>query len=142
MSGLSADMKALTIGVLAKQAGVSMEAIRFYERRGLVPDPRRSASGYRVYPSEAAKRLRFIKRAQELGFTLKEVKELLSIRASEKSGCGDILKKTSAKVKDIEGKIRTLEAMKRSLTKLNDRCPGCGPASECPILDSFEDEIA
>jgi len=119
-----------------------MEAIRFYERRGLVPDPRRSAAGYRIYSGETAKRLRFIKKAQELGFTLKEVKELLSIRASAKGECGDILKKTNAKVQDIESKIRTLEAMKRTLTKLNDRCPGCGPVSECPILDSFEDEIA
>jgi MerR family transcriptional regulator, copper efflux regulator len=133
-------MKQLTIGGLAQQAGVTLEAIRFYERRGLVPPPPRSKSGYRVYPPETAKRLRFIKRAQELGFSLKEIKELLALRVSPTAKGSEVLKRTAAKIQDIEAKIRTLAAMKDALANLADRCPGGCSASKCPILDAFEDE--
>src|SRR5689334_488081 len=100
-------MKGLTIGTLARETGVTLEAIRFYERRGLVPDPPRSSSGYRVYPAETARRLRFIKRAQELGFSLSEVKELLSLRASPTGKSTDVRERTTAKIQDIEAKILT-----------------------------------
>lgn len=134
-------MKPLTIGVLAQQTGVSLEAIRFYERRSLIPNPPRTKSGYRAYPPETAKRLRFIKRAQELGFSLKEVKELLALRASPTAKGSDVRKRTSAKIQEIEAKIRTLAGMKDALVKLAQTCPGgCCPASECPILEGFEDE--
>ena len=133
-------MKPFTIGVLARETGVTLEAIRFYERRGLVPSPPRSKSGYRVYPPETAKRLRFIKRAQALGFSLEEVKELLALRASPTAKSTDVRKRTTDKIQDIEAKIRTLEDMKSALVNLTNTCSGCCPASECPILDSFEDD--
>ena len=132
-------MKTVTIGILAKEAGVSLEAIRFYEQRGLVPHPPRTKSGYRVYAPETARRLRFIKRAQELGFSLKEIKELLALRASPAGKGAEVRGRTGAKIREIESKIRTLETMKQTLVGLQDRCPGCCPASECPILEGFEE---
>lgn len=133
-------MKPLTIGTLAKQSGVNLETVRFYERRGLLPEPPRSASGYRLYPIEAAHRLRFIKRAQELGFSLNEIEELLSLRISPRATSTQIKKRAESKIKDIEAKINTLESMKKTLQKLTRACVGCAPASECPILESLDGE--
>ncbi len=133
-------MKALTIGRLARQAGVNSETVRYYERRGLLPRPPRSTSGYRLFPNEAARRLRFIRRAQELGFSLREIQELLSLRISRKAKAKDVRKRTESKIADIEAKISTLNSMKRALHKLMTNCPGCGPLSECPILESLDGE--
>ena len=133
-------MTQYTIGEAAQAAGVNIETLRYYERRGLVPDPPRRASGYRQYPAETVDRVRFIKRAQELGFSLKEIKELLSIRIDPESDCSGIQKLAKAKLADIEQKIRTLQGMKNVLGKLATACPGSGPLSECPILESFEPE--
>src|SRR5713226_8911199 len=91
-------MKSLTIGHLAKQAGVNLETVRYYERRGLLLRPPRSASGYRLFPAEAARRLRFIRRAQELGFSLAEIGELLSLRVSRSTTSGDIRARAEAKI--------------------------------------------
>jgi len=112
------EMKSLTIGRLAKQAGVNLETVRFYERRRLLPRPPRSASGYRLFPAEAARRLKFIRRAQELGFSLAEIAELLSLRVSRSTTSGDIRARAEAKITDIEAKIKTLESMKKTLRKL------------------------
>ena len=128
----------LKIGELAEQGQVSLQTIRYYEREGLLPKPPRLTSGYRVFSSEAVRRVRFIKRAQELGFSLTEIKELLSIRIDPKSDCSDVQKLARAKVTDIEGKIRTLQGMKKVLNKLASACPGVGPSIECPILESFD----
>lgn len=133
-------MKPLTIGALAKEAGVNLETVRFYERRGLLPQPPRSQAGYRMYTSDAARRLRFIKRAQELGFSLKEIEELLSLRLSPRATSAQVRTHAKNKIKDIEAKIHTLEAMKQSLSRLISECPGCAPVSECPILDSLAGE--
>jgi MerR family mercuric resistance operon transcriptional regulator len=133
-------MKPLTIGTLARQSGVNLETIRFYERRGLLPEPPRSRSGYRLYPTEAGRRLRFIKRAQELGFTLKEVEELLTLRLSPRAKNAQVRKRAVAKIEDIEAKIRTLESMKRTLQELTKACIGCSPTSDCPILASLDGE--
>ncbi len=133
-------MKSLTIGHLAKQAGVNLETVRFYERRGLLPRPPRSASGYRLFPADAARRLRFIRRAQELGFSLNEIRELLSLRVSRTTRSADIRARAEAKVADIEAKIRSLESMRRTLRKLTKVCDGCAPATECPILESLDRE--
>jgi MerR family mercuric resistance operon transcriptional regulator len=133
-------MKSLTIGRLAKEAGVNLETVRFYERRGLLPRPPRSASGYRLFPAEAARRLRFIRRAQELGFSLKEVEELLSLRVSRRTTSAAIRARAEAKVADIQEKIRSLESMKKTLQKLTKVCDGCAPLAECPILDSLDRE--
>ena len=136
------DMKGLTIGTLAKQSGVNLETVRFYERRGLLPEPPRSESGYRLYPPDAARRLRFIRRAQELGFSLKEVEELLSLRVLPRTTSRDIRKRAEAKIADIEAKMKALESMRQALGKLTKACVGCAPASECPILDSLDGDNA
>lgn len=135
-------MKALTIGHLAKQAGVNLETVRFYERRGLLPRPPRSAAGYRLFPAEAARRLKFIRRAQELGFSLAEIRELLSLRMSRATTSAAIRARAEAKIADIEAKIRTLESMKKTLRRLTRVCDGCAPVAECPILESLDGEDA
>ena len=129
----------LTIGRLARLGGVNLETIRYYERRGLLPKPPRTRSGYRMFPSDTARRLRFIKRAQELGFSLKEVRDLLSLRVRPGASPADIRARADAKVADIDQKIRVLQAMKKVLRSLSGRCDGCGPLSECPILQSLDD---
>jgi MerR family copper efflux transcriptional regulator len=131
-------MDGLSIGDVAKQAGVHIETLRYYERRGLLASPPRSTSNYRLYSEETVHRVRFIKGAQELGFSLKEILELLSLRAEPTTSCEDIREHAEAKIKDIEAKIRSLQAMKRALAKLVTECSGSGPITECPILESFE----
>jgi MerR family mercuric resistance operon transcriptional regulator len=133
-------MNSLTIGHLAKESGVNLETVRYYERRGLLSKPPRSASGYRLFPNEAAQRLKFIQRAKELGFSLKEIGELLSLRVSPTTTSAGIRAKAKSKIADIRSKIRTLESMERTLRKLTNSCPGCGPLAECPILESLDGE--
>lgn len=131
-------MNGLTIGEVAAGAKVNIETMRYYERRGLVPKPPRSVSNYRVYPEDTVKRVRFVKRAQELGFSLKEIKELLTLRASPRARCGDIRERASEKIEDIDAKIRTLRAMRKSLSKLVSECSGKGPITNCPILEAID----
>ena len=133
-------MDGLTIGDVAKRADVNIETLRYYERRGLVARPPRSMSNYRLYPEDAVRRVRFIKRAQELGFSLKEIQELLSLRAAPKARCADVRGRALAKIDDIEERMRVLRAMKKALTKLVAECAGRAPVSECPILESFDAE--
>ncbi len=131
-------MKNLTIGGLAKEANVNVETIRYYERRRLLPQPLRTPAGYRIYSADAVRRLHFVKRAQELGFSLKEIKELLGLRVRPGSTSTDIRKLAGAKITDIDKKIRTLQAMKKSLVQITNACSGCGPVSDCPILDGLD----
>jgi MerR family copper efflux transcriptional regulator len=131
-------MNGLTIGEVAELAEVHIETLRYYERRGLIEEPPRSASNYRLYPEDAVRRLRFIKRAQELGFSLKDIKELLSLRATPEAECGEIRAHAEAKIKDINEKVRALMAMKSTLSKLVTECSGEGPLTECPILESLD----
>jgi len=132
----------LTIGKVAQRAGVGVETIRFYERQGLISEPPRKDSGYRLYSPDAVARIRFIRKAKELGFSLKEIKELLSLRIDPLTDCADIQERAEAKVRDIEGKIQTLQRMKKALANLVAACPGRGPVSKCPILDTLEDPAA
>ncbi len=133
---------ALKIGQVAERGGVNLQTIRYYEREGLLPKPPRLKSGYRMFPEDTVRRILFIKRAQELGFTLAEIKELLWLRIDPKRTSADVRTVAKAKVSDIEQKIRTLQRMKRVLSKIIERCSGCGPSSECPILESIDsDEI-
>jgi len=134
----SSSMKPLTIGQLAKRANVGVETVRFYERQGLLDEPDRRASGYRQYDEGVVLRLQFIRRAKELGFTLKEIKELLSLKLDPSTTCADVKERAEAKIVDIEGKIRTLQRMKRALAKVTKSCSGSGPANECPILETIE----
>ena len=101
-------MKNMTIGKLAKKAGISTDAIRFYERRGLIAEPARTTSNYRVYPVEDAARLRFIRRAKDLGFSLSEIKELLAMRHDPSTSKADVKKRTEIKIRDIREKIEDL----------------------------------
>src|SRR5713226_7160083 len=134
-----AQVEKLTVSRLARLGGVNLETIRYYERKGLLPKPPRTASGYRVFPTDAARRLRFIKRAQELGFSLKEIRDLLSLRIRPGMSRADIQARAHAKVADIDEKIRTLNGMKKALRGLAERCDGCGPLDECPILRSLDE---
>jgi MerR family copper efflux transcriptional regulator len=134
------DRKPLTIGRLAREVGINSETVRFYELQGLLPRPPRSASGYRLFPADAKRRLKFIKRAQELGFSLSEIRELLALRMSRRGTSAEIRKRTEAKIADIDGKIRSLDSMRKSLLKLVRSCGGCTPVSECPILESLDRE--
>jgi MerR family mercuric resistance operon transcriptional regulator len=136
-AGTSAER--LTIGRLAQLGGVNLETVRYYEREELLPKPPRTASGYRIFPRDAARRLRFIKRAQELGFTLQEIRELLALRLKPGASRADMRGQVEEKIADIDRKLRTLEAMKKTLRQLAERCEGCGPLSECPILESLDE---
>jgi len=130
-------MKALTIGQLAQKARVKVETVRYYERRGLIPEPPRGESRYRQYSPDAAARIRFIKRAQELGFSLTEVSELLSLQVNPHTTCEDVKSRAQAKVADIGEKVRDLQRMRRALTDLIAECSGTGPTGECPILEAL-----
>lgn len=132
--------KGLTIGRLARLGGVNLETIRYYERQGLLPKPPRTSTGYRMFPEDAARRLRFIKRAQELGFSLAEIRELLSLRVRPAASRAAVRARAEAKIADIEQKIRTLRAMNEVLRGLIDRCDECGPVAACPILESLDHE--
>lgn len=134
------NLKPLTIGQLARAAGINIETVRFYERKGLLPEPPRGKSGYRHFPPDTTGRLKFIKRAQGYGFSLSEIRELLAIRMSSRTPCAEVLKRTEEKITDIEGKIRRLDLMRKSLVRLVRSCRACASPSECPILESLSGE--
>ncbi|PNU20504.1 heavy metal-responsive transcriptional regulator [Geothermobacter hydrogeniphilus] len=133
-------MGQLTIGQLAHQSGVGVETIKFYQRRGLVEQPPRPASGFRKYPPEAVRQVRFIRRAKELGFSLQEIGELLDLRMTAGIGCGAIRERAEAKLADIRQKRRDLERMEAVLKQLTASCRGQGPLNDCPILGALDDE--
>lgn len=130
---------ALTIGQVAKAAHVNVETLRYYERRGLVPKPPRGPSMYRHYPEDTVPRVQFVKHAQELGFSLREIRGLLSLRARPKGRCADVKRRAEIKISEIETKLRTLRAMRTALKRLVSQCDGKLPASACPILESLDD---
>ena len=105
-----------------------------------MPQPPRLESGYRQYSCEAVKRIRFIKRAQELGFSLNEIGELLSLRVNPQTSSGDIKRRVDTKITAIDARIHDLKRMKEALMKLASACRGRGPTSECPILDALESQ--
>ncbi len=132
-------MTTLTIGDVAKQAQVNIETLRYYERQGIVPKPPRTHSNYRLYPGDTVRRVRFVKKAQELGFSLKEIKELLSLRATRGATCLDVRRQAATKIKQIDEKILSLQAMQNALGELVRRCAARrGSLSECPILESLD----
>jgi MerR family copper efflux transcriptional regulator len=119
---------------------VNVQTIRYYERRGLLPRPERAPSGYRKYSEDAIRRLRFIKQAQALGFSLSEIEELLSLRLQAGATCGDIRKRARHKIATVNRKISELQRIKNALSALAKACRGKGPTSECPILEALERE--
>lgn len=128
----------MTIGQVAKRGAVNIETVRYYERQGLIPPPPRRESGYREYPEGTVRRIRFIKRAQELGFSLKEIAELLALRVGPGTTCTDVRRLAAVKIGEIEEKMETLGKMKGVLAQLTTECEGRGPTSECPILEALE----
>lgn len=130
-------MTTLRIGELAQQAGVGVETVRFYERKGLLEEPLRRASGYRQYDEGTVDVLRFIRRAKELGFTLNEIKTLLDFRLDRSATRAEVREQARAKVADIDARISDLERMRDSLLKLIEKCRGHGPTAGCPILEAL-----
>jgi MerR family mercuric resistance operon transcriptional regulator len=135
-------VETLTIGRLARSAGVGVETVRFYEREGLLAEPQRRESGYRQYPLDTVRRLRFIRQAKDLGFTLREIQELLDLRVAPDSTCADVRERAQAKIADIETRVAALERVKAALERLARRCRGRGPTTECPILEELDSEGA
>jgi MerR family copper efflux transcriptional regulator len=128
----------MTIGRLAKQVGVNIDTIRYYERNGLIPEPVRRASGYREYEITDVQRLRFIMRAKELGFTLAEVGELLSLSADR--DVRGVKRRAEQRLDQVEHKIKELQRVRRGLKTLIDACPGHGDLEHCPIVAALSGE--
>lgn len=131
-------MPELTIGELARAAGVKVATLRYYERRGLIIPPPRSPGGYRLYTPQALERVRFIKSAQALGFSLREIAELLALRHDPRGTCAQVKRRAEAKIAEIEDKIATLQEIRQELVQISARCRGQGPLRACPILDALE----
>jgi MerR family mercuric resistance operon transcriptional regulator len=131
-------MTRLSIGQVARLAGLGVETVRFYERRGLLAAPERGASGYRQYSEDAVARLRFIRRAKELGFSLKEIHELIALRIDPYASCAEVKERAAAKIADIEVKIRDLQKISKALLRLTASCPGRGPVQGCSILEALD----
>lgn len=132
--------KPLTIKQAAVLAGVGTETVRFYERERLIPEAPRSACGYRQYSEETVRRLRFIKRAQALGFSLSEVRELFALTLTTTATRADIRDRAEAKLQDIEDKMQALYQLKTTLTRITQTCDGKGPLRGCPILEALQAE--
>jgi MerR family transcriptional regulator, copper efflux regulator len=129
----------LTIGKIAQQTGVGVETIRFYERKGLIAQPLKPQDGgYRIYSSEIVQKVRFIRQAQELGFSLREIKELLALRADPGSDCADIRGHASEKLEEVEIKIAQLEKIGNALRTVIASCPSRGALEGCSIIAAME----
>ena len=136
----TAETPHMTIGRVASAAGVGIDTIRFYEREGLLPEPERRLSGYRDYTLDAVARLRFIRRAKELGFTLPEIRELLALSADRARDVRGVKQRAEARLGEIDRRIRELKRVQRSLKHLIDTCPGHGALESCPILAALSHE--
>ncbi len=132
------DTTIMTIGTLANKTGVNIETVRYYERIGLIEAPSRSKSGYRHYAVEVVTRIKFIKRAQGMGFSLKEIQELLNLRVDQNTSCGEVKNLAQAKIADVEIRVRDLIRIKAALQEITAMCTGQGPITNCPILDLME----
>lgn len=129
----------LRIGEVAKEADVNIQTLRYYERRGILPEPERTDSGYRAYDHEAVQVVRFIKRAQDLGFTLQEIEDLLTLRRSKRSTCSQVRALAEAKLVQVDDKLKALRKLKRALAGLIESCETKGAALDCPILDALDE---
>lgn len=133
-------MKLMRIGEFAKRSGVGIETIRYYERQGLLAEPKRKPSGYRQYNEAVVGRLQFIRRAKELGFTLGEIKELLGLWVDTNTRCTHVRQRAAKKITDIEEKIHSLQRIKRSLQKLMKQCESRNSVADCPLLEGLGGE--
>ncbi|MGH7467267.1 MAG: MerR family DNA-binding protein [Longimicrobiales bacterium] len=125
----------LTVGALARAAGVGVQTIRFYERQGLLEEAPRSSSGYRWFGEDAVNRLRFVRRAQELGFTLREIRELIALQEDQLADCADVDRAAAGKLDDINRRIADLQRMKGALEDLMQSCTRRGPVAHCAIIE-------
>ncbi len=130
----------MKIGQVAKTAGVGIDAVRFYEREGLLAKPARRPSGYREYSPDVVVHLQFIKRAKELGFSLREIRELIALETDTKATAGDVRQLAEKRLLDIEERIRALQRMRRALRRVTEECHGGGPTSKCSILRTLSKE--
>jgi len=128
------------IGEVASRANVNKETVRYYEKRDLIPTPDRRRSGYRIFTQRHIDQIKFIKRAQELGFTLSEIKELLELRLDENTSCTEIKVEARQKYQDVTQKIKDLRQIQDTLVDLIDSCSEGGPIDKCPILNALEGE--
>lgn len=128
----------MTRGEVAERAGVGTETLRYYERRGLIPEPPRSSGGYRLYDETYVRRLHFIGRAQELGFTLEEIKELLELRVEPEVDCREVRALADERLADVEEKIRDLQRIRQVLDRLTRACRSSDATAACPILDALQ----
>ena len=126
----------LPIGKVAAQTACNIETIRFYEKEGLLPQPDRTAGGHRLYTSSMVERLVFVRRSRELGFSMVEIRQLLSLVDGEQMSCERVKTVADAHLEDIRTKIADLRRMERTLADLSSRCEG-GDIPECPIIDSL-----
>jgi len=131
-------MTDFTIGTLTKKTKLNVETIRFYERKKLLPIPKRTPAGYRLYTEDDIHRLHFIGLAKRHGFSLNEIKELLELRVDPSTSCEDVRQKAEEKIEVVEEKIRELKKIKGALSALVTSCRGVGPEGDCPILEAFE----
>ena|SRR5579883_2443276 len=131
-------MDMLSIGQVARRAGVGVETVRFYEREGLLEEPLRRASGYRQYTQDAVAQIHFIKRAKLLGFSLKEIQELLTLRVDAEISCEQVKARAAAKLAEVERKMVELQRMRQALLQVASLCAGEGPKGRCPMLDALE----
>ena len=130
----------LTIGAVAKRAGVAIDTIRYYEREGLLPEPTRRPSGYRSYGEGTVAQLRFIRRAKTLGFTLEEIRDLLALSADRQRGVKAVKQRAQQRLAEIEARIAELERVRAGLSELVEACPGHGAPEACPILRALGGE--
>jgi MerR family copper efflux transcriptional regulator len=134
-------MEGLTTGQVAREAGVKTATVRYYERRGLIPRPPRGASGYRLYPPDTARRIRLVRHARQLGFTLGEISDLLAPRLAPGTLCLEIKRRAERKAADIEGRLQSLQRMRDALSVLAASCRGSGPVRECPIPGALDKDL-
>lgn len=132
----------MNIGQLARQAGVPIDTVRYYERQRLIPEPARSASGYRQYAHDDVTRLNFIRRAKTLGFTLEEIGELMAISSTSSNDMNEMRQKASKKLEVVEERLAELARMRDALRGLVDACPGHGPLATCPIMAALTSDAA
>lgn len=130
----------MKIGELARRAGVRIDTVRYYERQGLLPPPVRQASGYRSYALPDISRLRFVRRAKALGFTLEEIRELLALSGRREDDMGGLKAAATEKLADVEAKLVELNRIRDGLKTLVASCPGHGALDECPILHALDDD--
>ena len=131
----------MRIGEVAAEAAVNIQTLRYYERVGLLPKPGRRSSGYRAYEPHTVRRVRFIKRAQELGFTLAEIGELLALRERSENACGEVEARAATTLARIDEKMRNLESMRDALTEYATECRAGRPLGDCPLLRALDPPV-